>query len=92
MTTKGKIRIIGGRYRGRKISVVHEEIRPSSDRVRETLFNWLNPKIVNKSCFEVLFSLNLLLLILGYRKYVINIKRNPKNKSVSWIIFFSFVI
>ena len=53
MTAKGKIRIIGGRYRGRKISVVHEEIRPTSDRVRETLFNWLNPKLVNKSCLDL---------------------------------------
>ena len=53
MTVKGKVRIIGGRYRGRKISVVHEEIRPTSDRVRETLFNWLNPKLVNKCCLDL---------------------------------------
>ena len=53
MTAKGKIRIIGGLYRGRKISVVREEIRPTSDRVRETLFNWLNPKLVNKSCLDL---------------------------------------
>ena len=53
MTMKGKIRIIGGRYRGKKISVVHEEIRPTSDRVRETLFNWLNPKLVNKCCLDL---------------------------------------
>ena len=53
MTVKGKIRIIGGRYRGRKISVVHEEIRPTSDRVRETLFNWLSPKLVNKCCLDL---------------------------------------
>ena len=53
MTVKGKIRIIGGRYRGRKISVAHEEIRPTSDRVRETLFNWLSPKLVNKCCLDL---------------------------------------
>ena len=53
MTAKGKIRIIGGRYRGRKISIVHEEIRPTSDRVRETLFNWLSPKLVNKCCLDL---------------------------------------
>ena len=53
MTLKGKSRIIGGCYRGRKISVVSKEIRPTSDRVRETLFNWLNSKLVNKSCLDL---------------------------------------
>ena len=53
MRLKGKIRIIGGRHRGRKIPVVHEDIRPTSDRVRETLFNWLNSELVNKSCLDL---------------------------------------
>ena len=53
MTVKGKVRIIGGRYRGRKIPIVHEEIRPTSDRVRETLFNWISPKLVDKSCLDL---------------------------------------
>ena len=73
MTTKGKIRIIGGRYRGRKISVVHEAIRPTSDRVRETLFNWLNPKLVNKSCLDLFAGTGILgieALSRGARKVV----------------------
>ena len=73
MTVKGKIRIIGGRYRGRKISVVHEEIRPTSDRVRETLFNWLNPKLVNKSCLDLFAGTGILgieALSRGARKVV----------------------
>ena len=53
MTVKGKIRIIGGRYRGRKIPIVNEGIRPTSDRVRETLFNWLSSKLVDKSCLDL---------------------------------------
>ena len=53
MSGKGKIRIIGGRYRGRKISVVHEKIRPTSDRVRETLFNWLDSRLDNKCCLDL---------------------------------------
>ena len=39
-----RIRIIGGKWRGRKIEVVGGEgLRPTPDRVRETLFNWLAP-------------------------------------------------
>jgi 16S rRNA (guanine966-N2)-methyltransferase len=38
----GTVRIIGGRWRGTRLSVpASPGLRPSSDRVRETLFNWL---------------------------------------------------
>lgn len=38
----GQVRIIGGEWRRQKIDVpAHEGLRPSSDRVRETVFNWL---------------------------------------------------
>lgn len=38
----GQVRIISGRWRGRKIPVANAEgLRPTTDRVRETLFNWL---------------------------------------------------
>ncbi|MDZ4046941.1 MAG: RsmD family RNA methyltransferase, partial [Pseudoxanthomonas sp.] len=40
----GLVRIIGGRWRGTKLAVPDRPgLRPSSDRVRETLFNWLMP-------------------------------------------------
>ncbi|MET1162352.1 MAG: 16S rRNA (guanine(966)-N(2))-methyltransferase RsmD [Pseudoxanthomonas sp.] len=40
----GSIRIIGGRWRGTRLPVpASPGLRPSSDRVRETLFNWLMP-------------------------------------------------
>ncbi|KAF1721088.1 16S rRNA (guanine(966)-N(2))-methyltransferase RsmD [Pseudoxanthomonas wuyuanensis] len=40
--TGGQIRIIGGRWRGTRLPVpASPGLRPSSDRVRETLFNWL---------------------------------------------------
>ena len=39
---KPQVRIIGGKWRGRKLSVVDAVgLRPTPDRVRETLFNWL---------------------------------------------------
>ncbi|MCH8537795.1 MAG: 16S rRNA (guanine(966)-N(2))-methyltransferase RsmD [Alkalimonas sp.] len=40
--SSGQVRIISGRWRGRKIPVADAEgLRPTTDRVRETLFNWL---------------------------------------------------
>jgi hypothetical protein len=39
---KSRIRIIGGKWRGRKLDVIDVEgLRPTPDRIRETLFNWL---------------------------------------------------
>lgn len=40
----GQVRIIAGRWRGSKLPVPDRPgLRPSGDRVRETLFNWLQP-------------------------------------------------
>ncbi len=40
--TKSRVRIIGGRWRGSKIAVIDVDgLRPTPDRIRETLFNWL---------------------------------------------------
>lgn len=40
----GKVRIIGGHWRGTRLGVADAPgLRPTSDRVRETLFNWLMP-------------------------------------------------
>ncbi|SDY32788.1 16S rRNA (guanine966-N2)-methyltransferase [Lysobacter sp. yr284] len=42
----GKVRIIGGRWRGTRLDVADAPgLRPTSDRVRETLFNWLQPML-----------------------------------------------
>jgi 16S rRNA (guanine966-N2)-methyltransferase len=39
---KSEVRIIGGKWRGRKLPVVEARgLRPTPDRIRETLFNWL---------------------------------------------------
>lgn len=48
------VRIIGGNWRGRKVSFINrEEIRPTPDRVRETLFNWLQGYIHGSRCLEL---------------------------------------
>jgi len=42
----GQVRIIGGKWRNTKLPVpLSPGLRPSSDRVRETLFNWLMPRL-----------------------------------------------
>ncbi|WP_406702146.1 16S rRNA (guanine(966)-N(2))-methyltransferase [Sodalis sp.] len=49
----GQIRIIGGRWRGRKLPVPNSPgLRPTTDRVRETLFNWLAPVIQEARCLD----------------------------------------
>jgi 16S rRNA (guanine966-N2)-methyltransferase len=51
-----RLRIIGGRWRGRQVSFPDADgLRPSPDRVRETLFNWLMPIIEGARCLD-LFS------------------------------------
>ncbi|MGO3126670.1 MAG: 16S rRNA (guanine(966)-N(2))-methyltransferase RsmD [Luteimonas sp.] len=43
-TGPGRVRIVGGRWRGTRLDVPQVAgLRPTSDRVRETLFNWLQP-------------------------------------------------
>ena len=49
----GQIRIIGGQWRGRKLPVPDSPgLRPTTDRVRETLFNWLAPHMVDARCLD----------------------------------------
>lgn len=50
----GLVRIIGGVWRGRKITVPEVNgVRPSLDRIRETVFNWLAPDIVDANCLDL---------------------------------------
>ncbi len=50
---KGNIRIIAGKHRGRKLPVVMAEgLRPTTDRVKETVFNWLMPYISASECLD----------------------------------------
>jgi len=50
----GQVRIIAGQWRGRKLPVVHAAgLRPTGDRVRETLFNWLQMDIPGARCLDL---------------------------------------
>jgi 16S rRNA (guanine966-N2)-methyltransferase len=48
------LRIIGGRHRGRRVRFpAGVAIRPTPDRVRETLFNWLQPRIAGARVLDL---------------------------------------
>ncbi len=50
----GQLRIIGGRWRGRKLRFrAAAGLRPTPDRVRETLFNWLAPQLTGARVLDL---------------------------------------
>ncbi|MDR9827359.1 16S rRNA (guanine(966)-N(2))-methyltransferase RsmD [Vibrio sp. FNV 38] len=50
----GSIRIISGLWRGRKLPVHNAEgLRPTTDRVKETVFNWLAQDVPKAVCLDV---------------------------------------
>jgi 16S rRNA (guanine966-N2)-methyltransferase len=52
--SRNSVRIIGGGWRGRRISFPDVPgLRPTPDRVRETLFNWLQQHIVGARCLDL---------------------------------------
>jgi len=53
-TGSGWVRIIGGCWRSRRLRLPESEgLRPTPDRVRETVFNWLQPSIVGAQCLDL---------------------------------------
>ena len=49
-----QVRIIGGKHRGRKLPVADAPgLRPTPDRVRETLFNWLGQNLTGWHCLDL---------------------------------------
>lgn len=51
---QGQLRIIGGTWRGKKLNFPPSDgLRPTSDRIRETLFNWLAPAIHGARCADL---------------------------------------
>jgi len=67
-----RIRVIGGHLRGSNVDVpLIEGLRPTGSRIRETLFNWLNPWINQANCLDAFAGSG----ILGIEA----ISRNAKN-------------
>src|SRR5690625_4440993 len=50
----GEVRIIGGTWRSRRIRFPGElDIRPTPDRLRETLFNWLGEWVIGRRVLDL---------------------------------------
>jgi 16S rRNA (guanine966-N2)-methyltransferase len=54
MNASGRVRIIGGTLRNSRLDVPDlPGLRPTADRVRETLFNWLQPVVGGARCLDL---------------------------------------
>lgn len=76
-----QLRIIGGQWRGRKLSFADGEgLRPTMDRVRETLFNWLQGDIAGARCLDLFSGSGALGLeaLSRYAGEVVMIDKNPQ--------------
>ena len=52
--TGNTLRVIGGKWRSRKINFpAIDNLRPTGDRIRETLFNWLQSTVPGASCLDL---------------------------------------
>lgn len=50
----GEVRIIGGKWRGRRLRFpIRPGLRPTPDRVRETLFDWLGSRVQGARCLDL---------------------------------------
>ena len=81
----GFVRIIGGRYRGRRLPVADVEgLRPTPDRLRETLFNWLAPRLRGVRCLDLFAGTGALGLEAASRgaDEVFLVERDPRCVSV----------
>lgn len=78
---QGKVRIIAGDWRGRSLQFHQAEgLRPTPDRVRETLFNWLGQTLDGKHCLDLFAgsgALGFEALSRGARQ-VVMVEQNPQ--------------
>lgn len=77
----GKIRIIGGTHRSRQLPVLDfDGLRPTLDRVKETVFNWLGQDLTGLTCLDLFAGSG----SLGFEaisrnaQQVIMVEKNPK--------------
>jgi len=80
-----RVRIVGGAWRSRLIDVAHVTgLRPTPDRVRETLFNWLGQELEGLHCLDLFAGSG----ILGFESAsrgaasVVMVERDPKAHAV----------
>jgi 16S rRNA (guanine(966)-N(2))-methyltransferase RsmD len=77
---RNQVRIIGGDWSSRLISFpARADLRPTPDRVRETLFNWLGQDLTGKTCLDLFAGSGALGLEAASRgaKRVVMVERDP---------------
>jgi len=53
-TLPGRLRIVAGKWRSRLLQIIDEpELRPTPERIRETLFNWLSSATTGARCLDL---------------------------------------
>lgn len=53
-TRPGRLRIVAGKWRSRLLPIAeYDGLRPTSERVRETLFNWLATDVIGSHCLDL---------------------------------------
>jgi 16S rRNA (guanine966-N2)-methyltransferase len=71
-----EVRIIGGLWKRTKLAVVeHPGLRPTPDRVRETLFNWLGQDLTGWRCIDAFAGAKEVLLVEQDTALVAQLKR-----------------
>lgn len=76
-----RIRIIGGKHKGRRLSFpAAPGLRPTADRVRETLFNWLQPVLAGTRCMDLFAGSGALGIEAASRGagFVLFVEKSPK--------------
>lgn len=75
------IRIIGGQWKRQRLPVIDAPgLRPTADRVRETLFNWLGQELHGLRCLDMFAGAGALGFEAASRgaAYVLALEKNPK--------------
>ncbi len=78
--SRGAVRIIAGRWRRRRLPVAAAgAVRPTPDRVRETLFNWLGAGVEGRRCLDLFAGTGALGFEAASRgaKAVVMVERDP---------------
>ena len=79
-TRQSQLRIIGGQWRGRNLKFsAADGLRPTGARIRETLFNWLQYKIVGAHCLDLFAGSGALAFEAVSREaaHVVMVENNP---------------
>jgi len=82
---RGSVRIIAGKWKRRRLKVIDlKGLRPTPDRVRETLFSWLAPRLKDSLCLDLFAGTGALGFEAASRgaKQVVMVEQDPAAVSV----------